>query len=194
MRRVLVLHAHPVPTSFNAALFHATCEGLRAGGWEVDGCDLYAECFNPVMSEVERVGYHTTPDNIAPVAGYVDRVREATALVLVFPVWNFGYPAMLKGFFDRVFLPGVSFELVDGTLQANLTHVHRLAAVTTYGATRVRAFAAGDPPRKVVTRALKACLHPGASCTYHALYDMNTASDGRRTGYLARVRTAMEQF
>ncbi|MEM9268721.1 MAG: NAD(P)H-dependent oxidoreductase [Pseudomonadota bacterium] len=194
MRRVLVLHAHPVPNSFNAELFKTTCEGLSAGGWEVDACDLYAEGFNPVMSEAERVSYHTAPENIAPVAGYVERVRQATGLVLVFPVWNFGYPAMLKGFFDRVFLPGVSFELVDGKLKGNLTHIHRLAAVTTYGGTRLRATAAGDPPRKVVTRALKACLHPGAACTYHALYGMNKASDGRRSGYLAHVRTAMEQF
>jgi NAD(P)H dehydrogenase (quinone) len=42
------------------------------------------------------------------VQGYVDRVLAAQALVLVFPVWNFGFPAILKGFFDRVFLPGVS--------------------------------------------------------------------------------------
>ena len=45
---------------------------------------------------------------------YVERLRGAEALVLVFPVWNYGYPAILKGFFDRVFLPGVSFRLVDG--------------------------------------------------------------------------------
>jgi NAD(P)H dehydrogenase (quinone) len=59
---------------------------------------------------------------------------------LVFPVWNFGYPAILKGFLDRVFLPGVSFRLVDGKVKPNLTHIRKLAAVTTYGGTRLRAF------------------------------------------------------
>jgi NAD(P)H dehydrogenase (quinone) len=45
------------------------------------------------------------------VKDYVERLRAAEALVMSYPVWNFGYPAMLKGFFDRVFLPGVSFDI-----------------------------------------------------------------------------------
>jgi hypothetical protein len=39
--------------------------------------------------------------------------RRAEALVLAFPVWNFGYPAILKGFFDRIFLPGVAFDAIS---------------------------------------------------------------------------------
>jgi NAD(P)H dehydrogenase (quinone) len=45
----------------------------------------------------------------------------AEALVLVYPVWNYGYPAILKGWFDRVFLPGVSFGLVDGKVRPTCT-------------------------------------------------------------------------
>jgi putative NADPH-quinone reductase len=45
------------------------------------------------------------------VQPYVDRLLAADALVLVYPVWNEGFPAILKGFLDRVFLPGVSFEV-----------------------------------------------------------------------------------
>lgn len=69
---------------------------------------------------------------------------------MVFPVWNFGYPAILKGFIDRVFLPGVSFVLTDGKVQGNLQNIRKLAAVTTYGGTWMRAFLCGDPPRKSV--------------------------------------------
>ena len=50
---------------------------------------------------------------------------RAEALVLSFPVWNYGYPAILKGFFDRVFLPGVSFELVNGKVQPILHNIGR---------------------------------------------------------------------
>ena len=63
--------------------------------------------------------------------------RAAEALIFSFPVWNFGYPAILKGFLDRVLLPGVSFRLVDGQVRPNLTHIQKLAAVTTYGGTRL---------------------------------------------------------
>ena len=56
---------------------------------------------------------------------YVERLRRAEALVLSFPVWNYGYPAILKGFFDRVFLPGVSFELVDGKVKPSLHNIRQ---------------------------------------------------------------------
>ena len=106
--RVLVLFAHPVETSFGAALHTAVVEELRAAGHEVDDCDLYAEDFNPVLTRAERLGYHDIPSNRMPVARYVERLEWAEALVFCFPTWCFGLPAMLKGFFDRVFLPGVS--------------------------------------------------------------------------------------
>ena len=191
MTRALVLYAHPCPESFCAALHATVVERLAARGWEVDDCDLHAEDFDPVLSEAERRGYHDTAANVAPVAPYVERLRAARALVLVFPVWNFGYPAILKGFFDRVFLPGVSFRLEGGRVRPNLTHVRRLAAVATYGGTRARAMLAGDPPRRVVTRALWHVARPERT-RYLALYDMNRADRARRERFLARVAREME--
>jgi NAD(P)H dehydrogenase (quinone) len=114
-------------------------------------------------------------------------------LVMVFPVWNFGYPAILKGFLDRVFLPGVSFKLVDGQVKPNLTHIKRLAAVTTYGGTRMRAMMAGDPPRHSVRRAVWHVCRP-QTMKYLALYDMNRATDEKRATFLAHVKSQMEAF
>jgi putative NADPH-quinone reductase len=168
-------------------------EKLEAAGAEVRLRDLYAEGFDPVLSEAERRGYHEEPENIEPVRPYVERLRAADALVMVFPVWNFGYPAILKGFLDRVFLPGVSFRLIDGKVTPNLTRIHRLAAVTTYGGTRMRAILAGDPPRACVTRAVRYVCQP-RSMTYLALYDMNRATDARRAAHLDRVGRALGAF
>ncbi|QYK40458.1 MAG: NAD(P)H-dependent oxidoreductase [Paracoccaceae bacterium] len=193
MTRALVLAAHPCAESFSQALHGAVVEVLRGRGWEVDDCDLYAEGFQPVLTGAERRGYHDTGTNEAPVADYVARLRAADAVILVFPVWNFGFPAILKGFFDRVFLPGVSFRLEEGRVLPNLTHVRKLAAVTTYGGTRMRAFLAGDPPRHVVRRAIWHVCRPDRM-RYLALYDMNRASDGDRAAFLARVRAEMERF
>ena len=124
--------------------------------------------FLPVLTEAERRGYHDTETNIEPVRDYVERLRAAEALVMVFPVWNFGYPAILKGFLDRVFLPGVSFRLVDGKVKPNLTNIRRLAAVTTYGGTRMRAMLVGDPPGSVHPRRL-ARLPPAEDALPRAL-------------------------
>jgi len=185
--RAMVVWAHPVPESYNAALHGAVVDTLTRAGWQVDDCDLYAEGFDPVLSRDERRGYHDEATNIDPVRDYVDRVRAADALVLVFPVWNFGFPAILKGFFDRVFLPGVSFRLQDGKVRSNLHNIRKVVAISTYGATRVRAMLCADPPRKLVTRVLRAVVHPAARCRYMALYDMNRASDARRAAFLALV-------
>jgi len=193
MSRALVLYAHPCPESFSSALHATVVARLGQAGWEVDDCDLNAEGFSPVLTEKERRGYHEVGANVAPVAGYVARLRAADALVMVFPVWNFGYPAILKGFLDRVFLPGVSFRLEDGKVKPNLTHIRKLAAVTTYGGTRMRAVLAGDPPRRSVTRAVWHVCRP-KKMRYLALYDMNRADDAARAGFLARVGQEMEAF
>jgi len=193
MTRALVVFAHPVPESFSAALHRVVVDTLTARGWEVDDCDLNAEGFQPVLSAEERRHYHDLERNTRPVAAYVERLRAAEALVFVFPVWNFGYPAILKGYFDRVFLPGVSFRLEAGKVVPNLTHIRRLAAVTTYGGSRTRAILAGDPPRHVVKRAVRYVTRPD-KLRYLALYDMNRASDSRRAAFLGRVRREMEVF
>jgi NAD(P)H dehydrogenase (quinone) len=193
--RVLVLYAHPVETSFQASLHKRVVEILRSAGHQVDDCDLYAEGFSPVLTREERLDYHDTGVNCCAVEPYVSRVRAAEALVLVFPVWNFGYPAILKGFFDRVFLPGVSFDLnADGSVTGLLTHIRKIAAVVTYGGTRFRALLAGDPPRKAVKRVLWGQTSVSTSVSYHAYYDMNRSTEASRARFLAKVTKAMTAF
>jgi NAD(P)H dehydrogenase (quinone) len=192
--RVLVLYAHPVPESYNAALHAAVIEELRRAGHEVDDCDLYAEGFDPVLTAAERRGYHDVSTNTLPVARHVERLAWAEALVVVTPVWNFGWPAILKGYFDRVFLPGVSFTMRDGKVAAALTHVRHMMFVTTYGADRWRAFLAGDPPRKVATRVLAAVTGFKAKVHYNAHYDMNRSTDATRAAFLGKVRAAVAKL
>jgi NAD(P)H dehydrogenase (quinone) len=193
MPKVMVVFAHPCEESFASALHSTTVSTLAKAGWSVDDCDLYAEGFNPVLSAEERRAYLNTDINCAPVQGYVDRVRAADAMVLVFPVWNFGYPAILKGFFDRVFLPGVSFKLENGKVQGCLTNIRKLAAVTTYGATPMRAFLAGDPPRKLIKRAVWGVTKPD-KVRYLALHDMNRVTQAQRTTFLTKVQSEMAAF
>ncbi|WP_223421990.1 NAD(P)H-dependent oxidoreductase [Tateyamaria pelophila] len=193
MAKVLVIHAHPCAESFSSALNRATVDALSGAGWDVDACDLNAEGFNPVLSAQERRNYHDTSSNTRPVQGYVDRLRAADAMVLVFPVWNFGYPAILKGYFDRVFLPGVSFDLKEGRVQGCLSNIRKLAAITTYGATPWRAFLAGDPPRKLIKRAVWGVTRPD-KVRYLALHDMNNASQTQRDNFLDKVTAEMAAF
>ncbi|MDP3896323.1 MAG: NAD(P)H-dependent oxidoreductase, partial [Mesorhizobium sp.] len=129
-----------------------------------------------------------------PVASYVERVRAAEALVLSFPVWNFGYPAILKGFFDRVFLPGVSFRMVEGKVEPCLHNITKVATVTTYGGPRWRAMVMGDPPRRLVKRLLRATVKPGAPFPYLAHYDMNRCTEATLERFKVKVAQAMDRF
>lgn len=189
--RALVVFAHPCEESFSAALKDVVTGRLAARGWEVDLCDLYAEGFDPVLTAEERRAYHDIPGNTAPVQAQVDRLRAAEALVFVYPTWNFGFPAILKGYIDRVFLPGVSFVLKDGLVAPGLTHIRKLAVVTSYGATPFRAWAAGNPPKRYVTRVLRYISRPDR-LRYLALYDMNRADEARRRAFIARVAKEMD--
>ncbi|MCB1461780.1 MAG: NAD(P)H-dependent oxidoreductase [Nitratireductor sp.] len=192
--RVLVLHAHPVAESYNGALHRLVVERLKAKGHEVDDCDLYAEGFSPVLTREERIDYHEIGPNLEPVAGYVERLQKADALVMCYPVWNFGYPAMLKGFFDRVFLPGVSFKMVDGKVRPCLHNIRKVAVVTSYGGTWLRATFVGNPPRKAVMRVLRVIVKPGAPFSYLAHYDMNRSTPATREAFMKKVAAAMDVF
>ena len=191
--RTLIVYAHPCAESFSAAVHTTVLKALTDRGWEIDDCDLNAEGFQPVMTVEERRDYHKIPDNTSPVETYVNRLRAAEALIMIFPIWNFGYPAILKGFLDRVFLPGVTFKLKDGEVQPGLTNIKRLAAFTTYGGTRMRALITGDPPRKCVTRAIRyACGWP--KTLYFGLYDMNNNGPEVLNAHLDRVRNKLQRF
>lgn len=200
--RVHVVHAHPVETSYNRALFTAACEALTAAGHEVDALNLYDEAFQAVMSREERLNYHEIPGNLTTaVAPYVERLRAAEGIVFVHPVWNYGYPAILKGYFDRIFLPGVSFILVGGdgssdkgTLVPNMKNIRKVAFITTYGGDRLRTVIMGDPPRRLARRWAWATFSTMLPPMYLALYNMNGATPERLNGFIAKVKRRLATF
>jgi NAD(P)H dehydrogenase (quinone) len=199
--RVMVLHAHPVEESFNHALYSAVLETLTANGHQVDPVDLYAEGFDPVMSREGRLNYHHVPDNVTPeLKPYVDRLMAAEGLVVVHPVWNYGFPAILKGYFDRVFMPGVSFLLEGGDgpdkgrLVPNLKHIKKVVFVTSYGGDWLRTWIMGDPPRRMAKRWGWVTFGGWLPPTYLALYDMNNVSPDGLRAFLDKVKCVMARF
>ena len=197
--RVHVIHAHPVESSYNRALFHTIIEALTAAGHEVDALNLYEEDFQAAMSRAERLEYHDVPGNLTALTKpYVDRLRACEKIVFVHPVWNYGYPAILKGYFDRIFLPGVSFILDGGgdrgRVISNLHNIRKVAFVTTYGGDRWRTMIMGDPPRRLAMRWAWVTFGTPRPPKYLALYDMNNATEAKLTGFIEKVRQEMSRF
>lgn len=119
--RIFIVHAHPEPQSFNGAMTRQAVEALSSSGHEVLVSDLYAMGFNPVS---DRRNFATVHDphyyrqqaeeaHAARFNGFTNDLQEemdklfwCDALILQFPLWWFGLPAILKGWVDRVFASG----------------------------------------------------------------------------------------
>ncbi len=193
--KVLYVYCHPLPESFHAAIRREALAGLNEAGHAVDLCDLYAENFNPVLSVEERRDYHDLALNQRTVTDHVRRLREADALVCQFPVWSFGPPAMLKGWMDRLLMPGVAFDLSDPSrVKPLLENLKRIAGITTYGRPWWNALGVGNPPKKIMTRYLPRFTGGKAKVDYYPLYHMNVATEEKRKAFMAKVRAAMLRF
>jgi NAD(P)H dehydrogenase (quinone) len=189
--RVLVIYAHPLDASFVSAAHVRVVEALRDGGHTVDDLDLYAEKFDPVLSPGQMKSYVDVNLNTREVETYVKRLRAAEALVLVFPVWFDGLPAILQGYFQRVFLPGVA-TIIDrqGLFHPNLRNLKRMAAVCAYGEERAAVTKKRDPPRRFVRDNIGVLIDPKGRFEYLALYGMDTSTRPRRAAFLRRVSRA----
>jgi NAD(P)H dehydrogenase (quinone) len=193
--RFLVLYAHPVPDSFGATVHRAVLDGLAEAGHQIDDCDLYAENFQPVLTEDERRAYHNVGANTAGVTTHVERLLRAEGVVFVYPTWWYGMPAMLRGYIDRVWLPGVAFELVDGRTRRLLQQLQRYAVVTTYGSPWwLNKFVVADPNRHAMMRGMRLLASRRARTLWLAIYGMDDASEAKRRRFLEKVRTRMRRF
>ena len=187
---IQVVHSHPLTDSFNHALFRIIVDQLEQRH-QVIATDLDRERFSPVMTEAERRSYFQPPyagDEVAPLTR---QLREADGIIFCFPHWWFSMPAMLKGYFDRVWAPGTAFthDLNGGRIKPLLTNIQLFGVVTTYGSpwwlTRI---VMQDPGRKVLLRALKPMCGPKVRSFYLAHYDMDRSTPASRQAFAERVR------
>ena len=193
--RILYVYCHPLPESFHAAIRATALAALAQGGHQVDLLDLYAEKFDPVLSEHGRRHYHDLSRNRDGLESYVARLTSAEALIVQFPTWCFGPPAMLKGFFDRMIMPGVAFDLSDpARVKPLLRNIGHIVGIVTYGRPRYMALWMGDPPRKIVTRYVRWFTGGRARSKYYALYHLNVATDVQRSAFVAKVGRAMRSL
>jgi NAD(P)H dehydrogenase (quinone) len=193
--RILVVFAHPLETSFVSALHTRVVEVLRSGAHIVDDLDLYAEKFDPVMSREGLLHYLDASANTREVEGYVERLKSAEGLALVFPVWFDGLPAIMQGYFQRVFLPGVATRIDEaGLFHPDLHHIKRMAAVCAYGEGRRDVSAKGDPPLRFVRDNISALIDPKGRFQHLALYNMDFNASSRRAAFMKRVTRVFEAW
>ncbi len=111
-RRVLVIVGHPSEKSFDLALAENYAHAARESGHEVRLLLLNQLDFDPILHEGYRVVQPLEPD----LQEAQKAILWAEHLVFVYPIWWGSVPATLKGFLDRVFLPGFAFKYVEGKI------------------------------------------------------------------------------
>lgn len=101
---VMVVVAHPHPQSLNHAIADRVSQQLQQQGYGVWRHDLYDEPFALKLPTAELQLEYPPP---ADIAHYCRELQQATGLVVIHPNWWGQMPAVLKGWIDRVFMPGV---------------------------------------------------------------------------------------
>lgn len=184
----LIVSAHPVPESFNAALTHAAVMTARGTGAEVRHIDLYGEAFDPVLSLSSWQGHLDAPETKPELADHVDALRWARRLVLVYPTWWSGPPAILKGWFDRVWMHGVAFELPpDAGAIRGLLDLEEIVVITTHGSGRIRNLVQGQGGRRMILRGLRALAGWRCRTRWVAMYNLDRAGELTRAEFVERV-------
>ncbi len=111
MKKCLIINAHPDKESFCRAIADTYYNVAKGGGCETSLINLAELDFNPILQSGYRERTELEPDLLRAI----DAIKNADHLVWVFPNWWASFPALLKGFIDRVFLPGIMFEYIPNS-------------------------------------------------------------------------------
>lgn len=110
MKNILIINGHPNPDSFNYALSAAYAEGVQNAGITPEYINIATLRFNPNL----QYGYQKRTELEPDLLEAIEKIKKADHLVWFFPMWWYSYPALMKGFIDRTFLPGITYQPIEG--------------------------------------------------------------------------------
>jgi len=195
--RALVIYCHPRRGSFTEAVRDVVLDSLAAVGADVRLRDLYAEGFDPILSAREHEIYEDEAINRDPVASHCADIEWCDTLIFVYPTWWYGLPAMIKGWLERVMVPGLAFLMPDGQnndIRPGLTHITRLGVFTTCGASFWLTRFIGAPGKRTLLRGLRLICAKNCKTVFAAHYLMDSSTEDSRAKHLARVANKMERL
>ena len=195
-KRVLIVFCHPAQDSLLAEMARRVETRLRDKGHEVDFIDLYALQFDPVMREEEWRAHRRTKRPEDGLETHVAALQAAQALVVIYPTWWFGMPAMLKGWFDRVWQAKVAFDVKDGVFQVHtMSHINRFAAISSHGSPKLFIdYIIGNPGRRVLSPGLELQLAPRSKFLWRAFYGVDSLPRPQIEKDMQRFEDALARF
>lgn len=189
--KCLVVIAHPLNQSLCQYLAQQTIAHLQSKGYEVTVKDLYREGFQPALTEPERHSYYLQPFDTSKVEQDILQLQQAESVVLIFPTWWFGFPAILKGWFDRVWAPGYAYEHASnyGPIEPRLDNLKEMKVVTTLGSPWwVDIFVLRRPVRQVLKLALLGACTKGCQFQMLSLYNSERLSPNKVSRFVEKIK------
>jgi NAD(P)H dehydrogenase (quinone) len=180
--KCLVVTAHPLSQSLCHTLAQQAMNVLKSTGHEVLHEDLYAQQFPAALTSEERSSYYANAYDLRAIEAQRKRLVEAEALVLCFPTWWFGFPAILKGWFDRVWGPGIAFDHAAdlSAIQARLIHLRHVLAITSLGSPWwVDRWVMRQPVQRVLKTAILGTCAPQAKLRMLSIYRSESIAPAR---------------
>jgi len=195
--KCLVVIAHPVHDSLRRALAQHAISTLTAHGHDVIVDDLYAAEFSPALTAPERQSYYAPAFDAGATEAHVKNLLAAEALVLVFPTWWFGFPAMLKGWFDRVWAPGIAYDHAGdlGPIRPRLDKLRQAVAITSLGSPWwVDRLVLRQPVKRVLKTALLGTCAPRCRVAMLSLYRAESLSPDQVQTFRARIGRTLSKW
>lgn len=113
MKKILIIDGHPNKDSLNFALAESYMKGAKSRNPQVKKIRIADLKFNPNL----EYGYQKRTELEADLLKAFELIKWADHLVWIYPVWWGGFPAIMKGFIDRLFLPGFTYQPIEDSLQ-----------------------------------------------------------------------------
>lgn len=195
--RCLVVVAHPIADSLCHSLARFTIQALTEAGHEVQLENLYETEFSPSLTVSERRSYYDPPFDSSTIQSQIDRLLSAEALVLVFPTWWFGFPAILKGWFDRVWAPGIAYDHATdlGPIKPRLHNLRRALAITSLGSPWwVDRLLLWQPVKRVLETALLGTCAPACQFEMLSLYKAERLSIKDIKVFCSRIQNRLAKW
>ena len=192
--RCLVVKAHPLSESLCSSMTRRVVEMLQAEGHEVTLEDLYAEKFDAAMTGEERASYYEGQYSTQAVSEQVENLLSTEAIVLVFPTWWFSYPAILKGWFDRVWAPGVAYDHSPGygPIKPRLRNLREMLVITSLGAPWwVDRLIMKEPVKRVLKKAIVGPCAPKCRFQMVSMYKSESLTSAQVEEFWLRVKRAL---
>ena len=170
----LIVTTHPLNDSLCKALSKHVIKKIEEKGFEIEVEDLYAKNFEPALTVAERESYYSGDFNQSELSEQIKRLKKAETLILLFPTWWFSFPAMLKGWFDRVWCPGVAYNHASdlGAIKPLLDNLENVLVITTLGSPWwVDKLIMRQPVKKVIKTALLGTCAKNSKLQFLTLYN-----------------------